>query len=77
MLKEKAHLFLALLNESYKLEARESLQSISIASSPHMKPEDRSKLINSLEMASSDIMSKLKENNDYSGLHSLKESFKS
>lgn len=70
-MKEKAHIFFALLNESYKLGALEKLEAITIESSPHMKKQDRSDLIKGYKVLSKDKSDYL-ENNDYTNLDRLR-----
>jgi len=75
-MEEKAHIFFSLLNESYKQDAGEKLQLISVATVPHLKKGDASSIINSYRMINRDIIEETKPADDYSGIDRLKKIFK-
>ena len=66
-------MFFMLLNESYKVEASERLQDISVVSYPHMKKHDASEVIQNYRRAAQDVLSLTEEDSDYSGIQLLKE----
>lgn len=61
-----------LLNQSYKLEATDRLQWISIVSAPHMKKEDAQALRDGYINASRDIIDTLAPDDDFSSLERLR-----
>lgn len=69
---EKAHIFFALLNVMYRIDAEQRLELIGIVSAPHMKKEDANSLIDRYEKQSRDIMEMIQSDNDYSGIEKLK-----
>lgn len=71
---EKAITFFILLNEAYKLDAIEQMKAIVIADMPNAEEKDRRRVFEQLQRVSSDII-ELGENNDYSGLDTLKREF--
>jgi hypothetical protein len=76
MLEMKAITFFTLLNDMYKIDAREKLALIGIGLVPHMKEDNAKKIISSYERASSDMIELLQDNNDYSAIKELKTALK-
>lgn len=72
VLKEKAHVFFALLNLMYKIDAEQRLELIAIVSAPHMSKADTQKLVDSYRKQSRDIIEMLETDNDYSGIDKLR-----
>lgn len=70
----KAHIFLALLNESYRMEAKELLMQANIVSVPHMK--NPKEMLNELKHASTDPLDLFDQEDDYTNINKLKDIFK-
>lgn len=58
-MREKAHKFFYLLNESYRQDSAEKLQWIAIMSVPHMEKSDADELIASYRKGSMNILEEL------------------
>lgn len=72
LMKEPAHWFFALLNQSFKLDAEEKLKWIGIVSVPHMKKQQADMLIHSYKTATHDIIELITPHTDYSAIKRLK-----
>lgn len=75
-MKEKAHVFFTLLNQSYKIEAEQILTQISVSTAPHMKEDKFRDMVDSYKKASMEPADLFAEDNDYSNIHKLKEALK-
>lgn len=68
IMNEYAIWFFELLDEAYRVRAKEIEENIYVASAPHMKDEHRQDLIRKLQTAQNGF----EEADDYSGLERLK-----
>jgi len=76
LLDQPAKWFFTLLDEAYRIQARELEMNAITAVLPHIRPEDRKTYMSNLKQAQSDILEREKEANDYSGLNSIKRELK-
>lgn len=65
-----------MLDEAYKLQAKELEYEAQIAMLPHVQDGDRRQYLEELHRAQQDILDIEEEKNDYSGLETLKREFK-
>lgn len=72
LIKEPAHWFFSLLNQSFKLDAEEHLKLLGVSAYPHMKQQQANELRRAYVDNSRDILEILKDFNDNSGIEQLK-----
>lgn len=72
LMKEPAHWFFSLLNQSFKLDSEEHLKALGVAAYPHMKQAQADELRTAYVDGSRDILEILTDYEDYSGTQTLK-----
>lgn len=72
LMKEPAHWFFSLLNQSFKLDAEEHLKLLGVSAYPHMKQQQANELRRAYVDNSRDILEILKDFSDNSGIEQLK-----
>lgn len=72
LMKEPAHWFFSMLNQSFKIDAEEHVKLLGVAAYPHMKQQQANELRKAYVDGSRDILEILKDYDNYDGIKELK-----
>jgi hypothetical protein len=74
-LEENASVFFTLLNESYRINANERLEDITVASVPHMERDTADRVLRNYREVARDVIELTEEDDNFDDLSKLKEAF--